>query len=340
MSTAIEWTDETWNPTVGCSHVSPGCDSCYAARESAGRLSGVPVYAGLATKEPGKPAVFTGEVRCLPGRLDKPLRWKRPRRVFVDSMSDLFHPEVLKATHEDRFGTTWPFLAEVFAVMIRCPQHTFQILTKRPPVMAAVLNNPHFRLDVNAILLREGHDVMAGGMTDPNFAWPRHIWIGTSIESDEYAWRANHLRSVNAVRFLSCEPLLGPLPSLELTGIDWVIGGGESGGYARPTAPEWARALRDRCADAAVPFLWKQWGNWVPYEPDPQPPFWDGQNGEMIDGHWLPADLSENGQPCRKDGRTWLAPMWTEDVIFERVHKHVAGRLLDGELHDNYPEVA
>lgn len=250
--TAIGWTDATWNPTVGCSHVSPGCDNCYAAREAAGRLAHLPAYVGIATREAGQPARFTGEVRTLADRLDQPLRWKRPRRVFVDSMSDLFHPKVLEAefTAPQWSGPPTSFLAEVFAVMAAADRHTFQVLTKRPQIMAAVLGHPRFRLDTNAALLRRATPVMAGGFES---LWPSNIWLGTSIESDRYSWRTRPLRDTPAsTRFLSLEPLLGPLPSLDLTGMDWVIVGGESGPGARPMDAGWVRDLRDRCAEGNV----------------------------------------------------------------------------------------
>ena len=245
----IEWCDATWNPVVGCKRVSPGCDHCYAARESSGRLRRLPLYAGLA-----ECGVFSGEVRLVPQRLDQPIRWKRPRRIFVNSMSDLFHPDVPEA-----------FIEQVLVVMSRAEQHTFQLLTKRPQAMSAILSKWYHR----------GH---LFGDDAPGATTPRtgligngarlplsNLWLGTSIESDRYAFRADHLRSTPAaVRFLSLEPLLGPLPSLDLTGIDWVIVGGESGPDARPMHPDWASDVRDRCVAGGVPFLFKQWGTWVP----------------------------------------------------------------------------
>lgn len=217
--TSIEWTDETWNPTTGCDRVSPGCDHCYAATMAARlKAMGNPRYQRDGADGPGFGLTLHPDV------LEKPLRWRKPRRVFVDSMSDLFHPDVPSE-----------FVQRVWEVMGRCPQHTFQILTKRPQRMA----------DLTRRL--------------PN------VWLGTSIESDRFAFRAKHLRRCPAeVRFLSCEPLLGPLPSLDLTGIDWVIVGGESGPNARPMHPDWVRDLRDRCLDAGVTFFFKQWGGRTP----------------------------------------------------------------------------
>lgn len=309
MTTKIEWTEETWNPLVGCEHVSPGCDGCYAAREASGRLSGHPLYAGLAVD--GK---FTGEVRLAPDRLDQPLRWRKPRTVFVNSMSDLFHRDVPDA-----------FIAQVFSTMRLASQHTFQVLTKRPQRMAPWV--AEFGLTPS----RKG---LAGGII-PGASAP-NIWLGTSIESDRYAFRADHLRATPAaVRFLSLEPLLGPLPSLDLTGIDWVIVGGESGPNARPMHPDWARDIRDRCVAAGIPFFFKQWGEWIPYELDAQPPFWQSQHGDLFDSHYLPADLNEH-EPTHG----WWARPVDEDPIFRRVGKKAAGRLLDGRTWDEMPTEA
>jgi protein gp37 len=303
----IEWTDETWNPVVGCSAVSPGCDNCYAARKASGRLKTSPAYAGLAEN-----GVFNGTLRALTDRLEQPFKWRRPRRVFVNSMSDLFHPDVLKMTYNDR-----PLLARILAVMVANPRHTFQVLTKRPQLMAAVLRNPMLKLDVNAMLLEMVHEVMPGGMSEPETPWPRHMQFGTSVESDRYTFRANHLRETpSAIRFLSLEPLIGPLPSLDLTGIDWVIAGGESGQKARPMNPEWARDLRNRCEYHGIPFMFKQWGAWAP-------------EAEL--------DL----QSSEDFNRFTNEPTWTRD--FEGVpmvgwRGRVPFRTLDGRLWDGYPE--
>ncbi len=216
---SIEWTDKTWNPTVGCSAVSPGCDHCYAV--TVARREMQTAHKGLT-----RGGDWTGEVRLLPDRLETPLHWRKPRRVFVDSMSDLFHPDV-----------PGRFIADVFNVMARCPQHTFQVLTKRPQRMRAVLD----ALCWDAQL--------------------RNVHLGTSIESDRYVFRADHLRATPAaVRFLSLEPLLGPVPSLDLTGVGWVIVGGESGPGARAMDPEWVRDIRERCAEAGVALFVKQAG--------------------------------------------------------------------------------
>ncbi len=256
----IEWTDATWNPLVGCSRVSPGCDHCYAVGVVHRGMS--PQHRGLTIRRPGVPTDWTGEVRLVPHLLDQPLRWRKPRRIFVNSLSDLFHRDV-----------PTDLIVQVFATMLLAPRHTFQVLTKRPQRMADLLNDPHFASEIEGTVedreehpaadfesfLNAEHRLVTGGPLFPN------VWLGTSIESDGYAWRADHLRRTPAaVRFLSLEPLLGPLPSLDLTGIDWVVAGGESGHGARPMHPDWVRDIRDRCVAAGCAFFFKQWGEWAP----------------------------------------------------------------------------
>ncbi len=221
----IEWTDATWNPVLGCAKVSPGCDNCYAISMSRRiEATGNEAYQGITTDDD-----WTGLVKCLPERLDQPLRWERPRRIFVNSMSDLFHPDVPEE-----------FIDDVWATMAAATRHIYQILTKRPQRMADVVG----RMD-----------------------WPHlpNVWLGTSVESDRYAFRADWLSRVPAaLRFLSLEPLLGPLPSVDLTNADWVIVGGESGSNARPMHPDWVRDIRDECNRDSVPFFFKQWGGRFP----------------------------------------------------------------------------
>ena len=227
---AIEWTDATWNPVTGCSKVSPGCANCYAETLS--------LRFGHSTK-PWTPANAAENVVLHPERLRLPLTWRSPRMVFVNSMSDLFHDLV-----------PGDYIDDVFAVMADAERHTFQVLTKRPERMASY--------SLGALIAeklgRLPHD------------WPLpNVWLGTSIENDRWTVRANALRTTPAaVRFLSCEPLLGPLPSLDLTGIDWVIVGGESGHGHRPMDPDWVRDIRDRCVAAGVAFFFKQWGGRTP----------------------------------------------------------------------------
>lgn len=224
--TAIEWTERTWNPVTGCDRTSPGCDHCYALT-LARRLKamGNPRYHNDGDPRTSGPGFA---VTLHPDKLYEPLHWAGSQRVFVNSMSDLFHHDIPAE-----------FIRRVFETMGRS-RHTFQVLTKRPHRMAEILS------------------IWA--------ASPLHnVWLGTSIESDRYTFRANHLRDTPAaIRFLSCEPLLGPLPSLDLAGIDWVIVGGESGPGARPMHPDWVRDIRDRCVEARVPFFFKQWGGRTP----------------------------------------------------------------------------
>lgn len=213
---AIEWTEATWNPITGCDKVSPGCAHCYA-EAFAERFRGVP----------GHPYEQGFDLRMWPKRLDQPLRWKRPRMIFVNSMSDLFHERI-----------PLDFIRSVFASMEEANWHTFQILTKRPERLVELA------------------DVLP---------WPENVWMGVSIENRRFVQRADLLRQVNpAVRFISAEPLLGPLEGLDLHGIDWLIAGGESGFRNRPVKPDWIRDLRDRCELESVAFFFKQWGGRTP----------------------------------------------------------------------------
>ena len=208
----IEWTEATWNPVTGCDKVSPGCAHCYAER-MAKRLKGM--------KQPNYARGF--EVTLQPHMLDLPLRWNRGRRIFVNSMSDLFHPEVPAA-----------YVRGVFDVMNKATWHQYQILTKRSERLLALSDT---------------------------LPWASHIWMGVSVENHRFVDRIARLRATAAkVKFLSLEPLLGPLPDLDLSGIDWVIVGGESGPGARPMDPAWVVDIRDQCRDAGVAFFFKQWG--------------------------------------------------------------------------------
>src|SRR5436190_1932474 len=215
-ATQIEWTDATWNPVTGCSKITRGCDYCYAERFSE-RFRGVPDH----------PFENGFDVTLRPERLAQPLRWQRPLRIFVNSMSDLFHKEIPR-----------PFIDAVFDTMESARWHTFQVLTKRSPLMARYLS------------YRYG-----------NGTAPSHIWIGVSIEDAKNAVRLKHLRAARAsVKFVSFEPLLGSVGKLDFAGINWAIVGGESGPRARPMAEEWALEIRDQCRIANVAFFFKQWG--------------------------------------------------------------------------------
>ena len=217
---AIEWTDATWNPVTGCSKISRGCDNCYAERFSE-RFRGVPDH----------PFSSGFDLTLRPERIQQPLNWRKPRMIFVNSMSDLFHKDVPRE-----------FIDKVFDTMERADWHVFQLLTKRSSLMLKYLGNRY-----------------AKGRG------PRHIWCGVSIEDEQARSRLSHLQKAPAsVRFLSLEPLLGPLAHLDLTGIDWVIVGGESGPGARPMDADWVRGIRDQCLRQGVAFFFKQWGGLRP----------------------------------------------------------------------------
>jgi protein gp37 len=231
-TTAIEWTDATWNPVTGCTKISAGCDHCYAERFSE-RFRGTR----------GHPFENGFDLTLRPDRLEQPLRWREPRMVFVNSMSDLFHKEIPRE-----------FIGRVFNTMERADWHTFQVLTKRSSVMRDYLCRRYSK--------RSG---------------PRHVWFGVSVEDGSKKGRIQHLRDAPAgVRFLSIEPLIGPMGKLDLDGIDWVIAGGESGPGARPMQLDWVREVRDQCRDSSVAFFFKQWGG-----------------------------LRRNSGGCKLDGRDW-----------------------------------
>lgn len=340
--TAIEWTDRTWNPTTGCDRISPGCDNCYALTMAKRlKLMGQAKYQNDGDPRTSGPGFALAEHADA---LDAPLRWRKPSKVFVNSMSDLFHQDV-------RDG----FVVAVWETMRQAYQHTFQVLTKRPQRMASLIARWHDitgedfvpKLARGPEPTRAAHPSPKGqlwadyldvlgqppeGCAYPTFDWMNgplrlmpttplpNVWLGTSIESDRYAFRADHLRATPAaVRFLSLEPLLGPLPSLDLTGIDWVIVGGESGPGARPMHIGWVRDIRDRCVAAGVPFLFKQWGAW-------------GAAGQVGSPHYVLEDgrLIEPGVRLGMDHmcRPWAINRWG---------KGKSGRTLDGRMWDEYP---
>jgi len=278
----IEWTTMTWNPVRGCSRVSKGCDNCYAER-MASRFSGPGLYAhGFAKRVHGR-SHWTGRVELIPHKLFEPISHRQPRKIFVNSMSDLFH-ENLPDSDIDR----------VFSVIARRPQHTFQILTKRPEHMRSYSQR--------LATLRPGdvaYDAVFGtaiAELGGKHSWPLpNVWLGVSVEDeDAAATRIPLLRQTPAaVRWISYEPALGPVDwERWLVGIDWVVCGGESGPGARPMQPDWARTARDACMQAGVPFFFKQWGDWAP----------DGNGG------------------------------------MKRVGKLLAGRMLNGRTHDEFPK--
>ena len=313
--TGIEWTNATWNPIAGCNDVSAGCTNCYA-RGMAHRLElmGSEKYTGLTVLQ-GSHVVWTGKISFDEDMLLQPLRWKRPRRIFVNSMSDLFHENVTDEMRD-----------KIFAVMALCPQHTFQVLTKRPERMkqyferlqsvadqwAAKINKPFSSSDV--LNLRWMHWRMNQGPAFPYGPWPLpNVWLGVSVENQKAADERIPLllKTPAVVRFLSCEPLLGSvvlkgerIGCLPDSRIDWVIAGGESGPKARPMHPEWARSLRDQCAAADVPFFFKQHGEYVSVSEVAGP----GEHYHFEDG-----------------------------ATVRRVGKKAAGHLLDGVEHHAFP---
>lgn len=317
----IEWTEKVWNPVRGCAPVSEGCRHCYAARFAHRFSADGQLYEGL-TRMTDHGPVWTGEVREVREFLNKPLRWKRPYRIFVNSMSDLFHPEVSPV-----------FVDQVLEIMMACPQHIFQVLTKRPERLEEKLYGE------DGGLIR----ALGGGDYVPN------LWLGTSVE-DQAALdkRLPELMSIPAaVRWLSMEPLLGPveIPTEFLTGeyavedhggammeamgprLDWVVVGGESGPNARPMDPAWVRAIRDQCDEFGVPFLFKQWGEWGPVE------------GELttkhVEGlHYQPGTRELKVLDDQGQAHTYYR---LEEGWMEWLGKHAAGRELDGKIWDEYP---
>ena len=222
QSSKIEWTESTWNPVRGCTRVSEGCRFCYAERIAA-RFSGKGMaYEGLAENTKAGPR-WTQQVLPVPALLDEPLKWKKPRRIFVNSMSDLFHEKIELS-----------YIQKVFSVMKEAYWHQFQVLTKRSERLLEF---------------------------SPKLTWSPNVWMGVSVEDSRVTHRIDELRQTGAqIKFLSLEPLLGALPNLTLEGIDWVIVGGESGPGAREMQKKWVIDIRDQCADAKVPFFFKQWG--------------------------------------------------------------------------------
>lgn len=233
--TGIEWTSATWNPMTGCTKISAGCDHCYAKTVAERRTRDL-YLRRLPVKDTPTNRADPFAPRFWPERLAQPLTWKTPRRVFVNSMSDVFHAQF-----------SLEMIAQVFEVMNQAVQHQFQLLTKRPERVARLAHRLH---------------------------WTENIWLGTSVESMDVARRVDALRETPAaIRFISAEPLLGPLDDVDLRDIDWVIGGGESGPGFRPPREEWATGLRDLCVREGVAFFWKQWGGLTPKA-----------NGRLLDG--------------------------------------------------------
>lgn len=290
----IEWCTHTWNPVIGCSRVTEGCRNCYAERMALRHASNpkTPQYHGLT-----KGGKWTGSARFLPERLDQPSRWRKPSKVFVCSMSDLFHESI---------GA--PAIYLILDAMARESRHTFQVLTKRPQRMRLIL------------------EPWRNGLVEP----PPNVWFGVSVHDQASADYAIPLllQTPAAVRWVSYEPALGPVdfsvylpmerPTIPdaspIRWLDWLVMGGESGPSARPMHPQWARDVRDQCRASGTPFMFKQWGRWMP-------------QSQHQGSEWLVDRYEQN----------YLDPITCEKTY--RVGKRKAGRLLDGVLHDEYPEV-
>lgn len=316
----IEWTDATWNPVRGCAKVSEGCRNCYAMRQAHRHSHPGGAYEGLTEIINGRPQ-WNGKIRLVPESLDDPLHWLKPRRVFVDSMSDLFYEKVPDY-----------FIAEVFSKMADCHiyrrGHTFQILTKRPERALA-----WFSSESAKIWLKEATD-LALAYDSSKLTWPLpNVCFGVSAEDQKtFDERVQYLAATPAaIRFVSLEPLLAeidcgnafddPPDGSPYGRIDWVIAGGESGPNARPSHPNWFRSVRDQCQAGGVPFFFKQWGNWLP----------EGQ---------LNADgaLCENAYVFNDDEFPGTIHYWDHDLASVRVRKKEAGRLLDNRTWDEYPK--
>lgn len=328
--TKIEWTEATWNPITGCTVHSPGCTNCYAMKLAGTRLKHIPSRAGL-TKPSKAGPVWTGEVRFIEEWLTQPLRWKRPRMIFVCAHGDLFHEAV---------PDEW--IDQIFAVMALCPQHTFQVLTKRSDRMREYFSGGRWGwrvMEAKKPFDADHRPGFGGILETTNGALP-NVWLGVSVEDQTRADQRipDLLATPAAVRWISAEPLLGPV---DLQGLrmqtnhdlgfdamagreihkddgnlctacpklDWVVVGGESGKSARPMHPDWARSLRDQCAAAGVPFFFKQWGEWAP------------------------ADTISAGRAAG------LRPFGFPDSTMPsyRIGKNAAGRLLDGIEHNAMP---
>lgn len=346
--TSIEWADASWNPIAGCDIESPGCRECYAMRSVAPRLAANPAtphYHGT-VKKTKTGYVWTGKIGIASDKvLTKPLRWKNPRKIFVNSTSDLCHP-----------GVSDDVVDNVFAVMALCPQHEFQVLTKRPERMRNYLlslinadaNDTKLtaksRLEKAAENIGKSlgwdHDVMRSKAYEAIYDGTlNNVLIGTSVEDQKRAdGRREPMKSISDLgwkTFVSYEPAIGPVNWQGWDFLDWLICGGESGPRARPMHPAWARTARDYCLDHNIPFLFKQWGEWLPGEFG-QIPDLNFQDGTGMDINALPDFDDPKIKKKWNDGLSLVAD-GLEHCIFRRVGKARAGRLLDGVEHNGFP---
>jgi protein gp37 len=305
--TKIEWTDRTWNPTRGCSRVSEGCRNCYAERMASRFSDEGHAFEGIAIRTPSGPR-WTGKVELIESKLSEPLHWKKPQRVFVNSMSDLFHEAL---SHEA--------IIEVFAVMALAAWHTFQILTKRPERMFRILNSPAFLecVEDRQASLSRSHGGVPIGIDKPL----PNVWLGVSVEDQATADARTPLllQTPAAIRFVSYEPALGPVDfsnyvyqcyqpvkdfprerPAKFPALNWIIAGGESGPGARPAHPDWFRSARDQCKAAGVAFFFKQWGEWLP---DTQNPVMVALESMIIGNGAINVGKKKAG--ALLDGREW-----------------------------------
>ncbi|RVK96084.1 phage Gp37/Gp68 family protein [Sinorhizobium meliloti] len=360
--TKIEWTDATWNPITGCAVVSPGCTNCYAMKLAGTRLRNHESRKGL-TKDTKAGPVWTGEMRFNRQWLEQPLRWTKPRMIFVCAHGDLFAE-----------GVQDEWIDQVFSVMALAPQHTFQVLTKRPDRMRDYFAGRRANFGRASDVL---HEQISHGLTEDeqqdavdrldlfdSIGKPlTNVWLGVSVEDQK---RADEripvlLDTPAAVRWISAEPLLGPLDLISFLGgtlrigkiaikvpavrLDWVVAGGESGRGARPMHPDWTRSLRDQCAAADVPFLFKQWGSWkpVPWKLDRRDHETDREYVERSEAACSQIAISKGGYLHEMSHKPWsiervlLAPDTHHAV--KNGGKKAAGRLLDGIEHNGFPEV-
>ena len=313
----IEWTDKVWNPILGCRHVSEGCRNCYAERMTI-RLNAMAQASGneelwaacsdvlkfdYSEVETGKAKGFNGKVSLMTNRLHQPLHWKKPSKIFVNSMSDLFHEDV-----------PFEFIIKVISVIQICEEHTFQILTKRSERALSFFEY------INGMIKSCGK---ACNMDDLIIS---NLWMGVSAENQHtFDQRRFYLSQIpTAVRFISIEPLLGNInfDFSEVGKRDWIIVGGESGPNARPMHPDWVRSIRDQCKEYKIPFMFKQWGEWIP----------SYNAGERS---------SEPGYYNKSIGDNWVKHyhQFPDGQGMVKVGKKKAGRLLDGKIYDEYPEV-
>lgn len=345
----IEWTDTTWNPVRGCTRVSPGCMNCYAERQAIRQAGEGHAYEGLVHIANGHPS-WTGKIAFVEEHLEAPLHWRTPSRVFVNSMSDLFHE-----------GITDDWIDQIFAVMAATPQHTYQILTKRPERMLDYFTKYTYLNVREAFIGQHISRRYLARTGDPVSEWPGlplpNVWLGTSVENQMYADQRIPLllKTPAAVRFISAEPLLGPinlgelpsasgigryLDSLSNAGVDpgadipskldWVIVGGESGPGARPMHPDWVRSLRNQCKSAGVAFFFKQWGAWVKYvDRDVEDPDWRQNYTRM--------NRSDSFRILNLAGGSGFHGDRVH--VMQRVGKTAAGSLLDGLICQEFPEV-